>query len=106
MFENDVLRKEGLSVALYNTTSVPALGNRASRILTNAGILVVTVGNDEPAISQCEVAGSAKPLSSKTAAYMLGIFGCRKIVLQEGTRADLTIRLGSDYAKRFEASTK
>ena len=106
MFENDLLRKEGSSVALYNTTSVPALGNRASRMLTNSGILVVTVGNDEPMISQCELIGNTQSLSSKTAVYILSVFGCKKIVSKDTTRADLTIRLGSDYSKRFEALKK
>jgi len=106
IFESDVIRAEGLTVALYNTTSVPALGNRASRLLSNAGILVVTVGNDQHLINQCELTGGAKPLSSKTALYITSLFHCRKIVSQDGARADLMIRLGTDFAKRFEAATK
>jgi len=102
-FENNVLRQEGLSVALYNTTNIPALGNRATRILTNAGILVVTVGNDEPEISPCELTGPDKQLSSKTALYITSAFGCRNVVSKDSARADLTIRLGREYAKRFEA---
>jgi len=104
VFENDAFRAEDLSVALYNTTDVPAVGNRAARLLTNAGILVVTVGNDQKPLNRCELIGSATPLSSKTAAYIISVFNCKKIVSQESARADLIVRLGNDFAKRFETS--
>lgn len=106
VFESDIFRTEGLSVALYNTTHVPALGNRAARLLTNAGILVVTVGNDEQPIHQCDETGSTKSLSTNTARYITGLFHCRKIISSDGSRADLIIRLGNDFAKRFVASQK
>jgi hypothetical protein len=101
IFVSELLRTEGLSVALYNTTSVPELGNRTSRLLTNAGILVVMVGNDEPEITTCVLTGGTKVLQSKTAAFITSVFKCKKVESSEEKRADLIVRIGTEYAKRF-----
>ncbi len=100
MFEDSAIRKEGLSVAVFNTTSVPSLGTRVSRMLSHAGELVVFVGNGRPTIGACLVTGGKKVLASRTAAFIAAQYGCRK---EEGTepRADLTVRIGTDYQSRF-----
>lgn len=46
-------KKEGLSVAVYNTTGETGLANRVARVLTNAGVWVVKVGDREEEIEGC-----------------------------------------------------
>lgn len=99
-FEDSVIRKEGLSVAVFNTTAVPTLGTRVSRMLSHAGMFVVLVGNDRPTIGACAISGGKKELASRTAAFIVVQYGCRKAEGME-PRADLTVRIGTDYQGRF-----
>lgn len=100
LFEDESVRRESVTVAIYNTTSMPSLGNRAGRLLTNVGVSVVTVGNDTPEIDTCTVTGSEKAMKSKSAQVIIAIFGC-KPAAGDTNRADLIIRIGKTYAKRF-----
>jgi hypothetical protein len=100
VFEIESARRESITVAVYNTTDMPSLGNRVGRLLTNLGVSVVTVGNDTPEVNMCEVAGSDRALKSKSADVVVAVFGCKRVA-GEGTRADLVIRIGKSYAKRF-----
>ena len=100
VFEDDAARKESVSAAVYNTTGMPSLGNRVGRLLTNLGVSVVTVGNDTPEIKTCTLTGSAAILKSKSAAIIMSVLGCTSMV-GETSRADLILRVGSSYAKRF-----
>jgi hypothetical protein len=60
----------------------------------------VTVGNDTPEVNTCEVAGSDGALKSKSADVIVAVLGCKRVA-GEGTRADLIVRIGKSYAKRF-----
>lgn len=100
-FEDDEMRAESLHVAVYNTTPAPSLGSRAERILKHAGILVVLLANDSPEIGVCTLSGREKLLRTQTADFLVKVFGCRKMVSEENDRADLILRLGKDYEKRF-----
>jgi hypothetical protein len=100
VFEDDAVRQEPITAAVYNTTAMPSLGNRVGRLLTNLGVSVVTVGNDAPQVNTCTLTGSATALKSKSAGLILAVLGCKPIV-GATTRADLLLRVGSSYAKRF-----
>ena len=100
IFEAESVRRESVTVAVYNTTAMPSLGNRVGRLLANLGVSVVTVGNDTPEVETCTVSGSTATLKSKTADVIVAVLGCKPVV-GETTRADLIIRIGSSYAKRF-----
>ena len=101
VFEDDLIRKEGVSVAVYNTTKTPALGNRAARLLTSSGVLVIFVGNEEGEVSTCQLEGDTKALASKTASVIAEILDCRKVQATDMKRTDLTVRVGVNYAKQF-----
>ncbi len=100
VFEDDSVRLESVTAAVYNTTDMPSLGNRVGRLLTNLGVSVVTVGNDTPQVDRCEVTGSSRALKSKSAGVIVAVLGCKRVV-GVGSRADLIVRIGSAYAKRF-----
>ena len=100
IFEDEAVRRESVTVAVYNTTGMPSLGNRIGRLLTNLGVSVVTVGNDTPEVDICTVSGNDKALKSKSADVIGAVLGCKPVV-GETTRADLIIRIGKTYEKRF-----
>lgn len=99
-FENSFLRRESVTVAVYNTTEMPSLGDRVGRLLTNMGVSVVFVGNDNPEVDVCTVSGNDQAIKSKSAQVIVAVLGCNR-VRGEATRADLLVRIGSLYAKRF-----
>jgi hypothetical protein len=105
-FEDDQVRQEGVSVILLNTTSSPSLGSRAARLLTSSGVRVVSVGNDENEVKECQLEGDQISLSSLTARFITSLFQCHQTRITESRRSDLTVRLGSEFASRFESYKK
>lgn len=100
IFEDESVRRESVTVAVYNTTDMPSLGNRVGRLLTNIGVSVVTVGNDTPEVDTCTITGSDQALKSKSAQVIIIVLGCKRVI-GDVSRADLVIRIGKTYAKRF-----
>lgn len=101
VFEDDELRAEAIPVALYNTTAIPALGNRVARLLTTLGTLIVSVGNEHPEIRACELRGREEVLETKTARTISQLLGCERVVTVESQRADLVVLLGASIAARY-----
>jgi hypothetical protein len=100
-FIDTVLRTEEVSVAVYNTTQVPTIGQRAARILTQSGVSVITVSNDDMDLDRCQVSGSKEKLRSVTAKFMTAYFGCTN--KEEAlVQADVALKLGKAYAAMFE----
>ncbi len=103
-FDADI-RSENISVAVYNTTAIPAVGQRASRMLARVGMQLVFVGNAEGEIKGCELAGSKEALVSKTALFIARHFGCSTKEEQGGGKdagADLEVLLGTDFANQYQ----
>lgn len=101
IFEDETVRREALTVAIYNTTQVSSLGVRAARILGHLGVVVVTVGNDEPVIERCQLSGAKPFLESATARLITEVLDCATFASSEESRADLIVRLGTAYEARF-----
>jgi hypothetical protein len=102
MFVDTAIRTENMTVSVYNTTGVPTIGQRAARILTQMGISVVTVGNDDKELSQCEVSGNTASLRSHTGKFMAQYFGCKVIQTDDTSSAsDISLHLGKEYAAAF-----
>lgn len=99
------LRAENLTVAVYNTTNIPGVGERASRQISRLGIQLVFVGNAEKEVAQCSVSGENQALDSKTAAFIRSYFHCVSSPMGEvggGTGADLIVQLGTQYASQYK----
>jgi hypothetical protein len=102
VFEDERIRQEGLGVALYNTTRMPFLANRAARMLSTLGVLVVSVGNQDEEISHCEITADTAALHSFTGQMINTLFHCEKKPSRNDKRADIEVFIGSDYANRFQ----
>lgn len=100
-FEDEQVRQEAITVGVYNTTSTPALGTYAARILAQEGVLVVAVGNSDMQIDACIVEASEELVKSRTVRVIAEVFDCKTAVTQEQERADVNVKLGSEFAKRF-----
>lgn len=98
VFEDESIRSEEVTAAVYNTTDLPALGTQAARLLTNLGILVVTVGNAAPQLGTCTISGDRQALISKTAMAIKTLFSCTGVEDSSNEHADLVIRLGTNNA--------
>lgn len=100
LFEDERIRREHLSVTVYNTTDMPTLGSRVGRMLNHIGVFVVRVGNDSPPVDACTVSGEKAVIQSVTARTMASIFHCQ--ILERSSEAgDLDIRVGTRYQARF-----
>lgn len=105
-FFDSGLRSEGLTVALYNTTTIPTVGLRTSRLLTRLGMQLVFVGNSDGNRKACRIIGSKTAMQSKTAAFIRDYFLCepgdlRSSDVGSGTGADLVVELGTDVASKY-----
>lgn len=102
--EVDSIRREGLRVRVVNMTIRSGLGNRAARTLSHAGMVVIAV-ESEPSIQQSCLIHTKKELQdSKTATFIKRAFHCSVTPADWDERADVTVRLGEDYAKGFTTS--
>lgn len=104
LFVDSSIRQEGITVAVYNTTAVSTIGQRAARILTTMGVSVITVGNDsETVLPRCRLSGPKKIFASLTAQFIHRYFYCEDVVVESESigGADLVVRLGRDYADIF-----
>lgn len=100
-YEDLSIREEGYRVAVYNTTVKAFLGSQAARILSKLGTNVVFVGNENSTIDVCQMIGKSNVLSSYTASVVHSLFDCTAVVTNEDGQADLTIKVGTDYAKKY-----
>lgn len=99
--EVDSIRREGLRVRVVNTTDVAGLGNRAARIVGHAGMAVVVVENEVPAQKACTLTAKKSLWSSQSVSFIKTFFTCSVVTGSEDERAELTLRLGQEYADRF-----
>lgn len=105
-FLDGALRSEGVSIAVYNTTDSPFIGQKAARVMSRLGLQLVFVGNSAPKVSTCEIQGSNHILDTKTAQFIRDYFHCanaRKNQSDTTAAADLVVLLGTRYASQFEA---
>ncbi len=100
IFEDDRVRSERVSVAIFNTTDMASLGSRAARLLTNIGVSVVVIGNDSPQVGDCVLTGQQAAISGISAKIIAAVMGCKPVV-GVTSRADLEVRIGKTYAARF-----
>lgn len=104
-FFDSGIRSEGTSVAVYNTTTVPSVGLRASRQMARVGMQLIYVGNAETAVKRCVIAGSLFFQKTKTAQFMRSYYGCdmkEDESLGKETGADLVVLLGTDFASQYK----
>lgn len=102
-FLDTSLRGEGIAIAIYNTTPIPFIGQRAARMMGRLGLQLVSVGNSEPEVKTCTITGEPKMVTSKTAQFIRDYFLCvvnEEKISEINSVADLVVRLGTDFAAR------
>jgi hypothetical protein len=104
VFEDEFIRKEGITVALYNTTRIPSLGNQVARILSSYGSLVVSVGNDENGVKDCTLVVDKRLEDTVTVRLIKDLFDCHVESRVKQKRADVEMFIGTTYADQFAVS--
>ncbi|MEK9143231.1 MAG: hypothetical protein AAB481_01195 [Patescibacteria group bacterium] len=99
--EFDSIRSEGLRVRVINTTNVAGLGTGAARVFSHAGMVVVMVESETPALKACTVTVKKSLWDSKSVSFIKTFFNCSVGSGFDDEQAELTIRLGQEYAGRF-----
>lgn len=94
--EVDAIRREELRVRVINTTDVAGKGNRAARMLSHAGMVVVAVESEPPTQNACSVHAKKELWDSQTGRFIQKEFLCAATETETDEHVDLTIRLGSD----------
>lgn len=100
--EVDAIRREELRVRVVNTTDVAGLGNRAARMLSHAGMVVVAVESASPVQKECTLHVKQDLWKAKAVQFIRNELGCIVTVVDLDERADLMVRLGAEYARRFQ----
>lgn len=101
--EVENIRREQRRVRVVNTTATAGLGSRAARFFSRAGMVVVAVESErgEEPQEECTVHAREEFWSDHSVAFLKDVFGCRVTARDWEERADLTVRLGEGYARRF-----
>ncbi len=103
-----VISQEAATVAVYNGTNHPGLGNKVSRIVTNLGANIVMVTNTEEPSKETLVLGEKSSASFVKFAQIFAPHCLKKECKSDdakvaSSRADLSIVIGEDYFKKNES---
>lgn len=101
IFEVEAIRRGSIRLAVYNTTSTPALGSTAGRLLNNIGGNVVEVGNDPQIRETCVLIGTNEHTQSAIGLFIQSYFSCKPENTVDDQRADIILKLGKDYERMF-----
>ncbi|MBI2040233.1 LytR C-terminal domain-containing protein [Candidatus Microgenomates bacterium] len=103
-FEDPQIKKEHLSVAVFNATDYPQLAQKAARLITNMGGNVIMVTNAPQRLDKTKVVGE----NSVTLKRLVQIFGCDncdKIELKDlgldSSRGQINLFLGEDFYQKI-----
>lgn len=103
-FDVDI-REESFSLAVYNTTDVPSVGEGFARELSRIGVKLVFVGNGTPLLPTCRLSGGKNVERAHTTMFIRRIYGCDwrtdEAKTQE-TGADIVLEIGEKEATRFQ----
>ncbi|MBI3343117.1 LytR C-terminal domain-containing protein [Candidatus Gottesmanbacteria bacterium] len=99
--EVDPVRREELRVRVVNTTDVVGLGSRAARMLNHAGMVVVAVENASPVQRECTLHVNKDLWESHSVQFIRSTFSCVVTAGDLDERADVMVRLGLQYAKKY-----
>ncbi|MFA5933368.1 MAG: LytR C-terminal domain-containing protein [Microgenomates group bacterium] len=123
-FETEKIKKEGLSIGIFNATDVPGLAERAARVLTNMGGRVIFTSNHLDKVSKSTIISKKSYTSNyiskalnlycpqpKTSSFWqkIPLFGLDQgeacasdAVSLDSSRADITIILGEDSFLKYQ----
>lgn len=101
------IREESFKVEVLNSTGREGLGSRVTRLITNLGGTVITLGNQENKLDRCLIKFKKEDSGKKTIKRLKRIFSCQ---LEEGdlseSRADLIFIIGEDYWQKLSGGKR
>ncbi len=98
--EVDGVRREERRVRIINTTDVTGLGNRAARLLSHAGMVVVAVDSERADQTACTMHAKEDLWSGQSATFIKDVLRCVLTAADTDERVDVTVRLGEANARR------
>jgi hypothetical protein len=102
-FSLNSIKNEHLSIQVINNTDYSGLAQLATRTLTNIGLNVVDINNDDENKDKCEVKSGLDLKKSQTVKKIIAIFDCRWVENKEASRADVSVIIGNNYWKKFNS---
>lgn len=106
VFEDIDIRQERLRVAIFNTTSMQGIGQKAAKLLSTMGMFIVSVTNDSTQRSTCLIRTKKEAEQSKTVRVIQQLFRCSTQITQEPLRSDVDVYIGYDFTARYEPFQK
>lgn len=102
VFEDTDIRQERLRVALFNTTTMQGLGQKAAKLLSTMGMFIVSVTNDSTERSTCLIRTKKEFEEFKTVKVVKDVYRCSLQITQDPLRSDVDVYIGYDFATRYE----
>lgn len=99
--EVDSIRREEFRIRVVNTTEMQGLGSQGARFLSLAGMVVIAVDSEKTVQNECTM---NTIWSSVSIQFIRRVFNCATMTSDSDNRANVTVRLGDDYAKGFTTS--
>lgn len=100
-FADPTVRKERLLIEVLNGTDHLKLGERAARVINSLGVEVVSVGNTQERVEQCQIRTVENKKNLYTVGKIAKIFGCHLEEKKEEGKADVTLIVGEAYWRKF-----
>lgn len=99
VFEEQMLRRENISIAVFNATGTEGVGASMARLLNHIGSRVVAVGNyDQDELSRCLIVHGSNMTSTHTLLRLKRLFGCNERIGQDvNSQSDVTLILGEKF---------
>jgi hypothetical protein len=101
-FQSSAMQEEKANITIENGTQITGLGSKVSRLITNMGGIVVSVGNSEKEYSKTEVViNDKKWIDSETVSRIKKAIPEVQISsnIKSDNRTDVLLILGNDYAE-------
>ncbi|MBI4058361.1 hypothetical protein HY408_01205 [Candidatus Gottesmanbacteria bacterium] len=100
-FEDADIRKQGLRVEVNNTTTIPKIGEKFARIVSQVGGNVIGVNNRLKNETRCTVEAPESYQKEKLVLFLTQKIGCTLTRSTGVHSADITIFVGASYAERW-----
>ncbi len=104
-FADEMIKKEDLTIAVLNKTEKIGLANKAAKLISNIGGLVINIGAQVKNVDKkdnCEIKSEKKYKNSYTVKKLSKIFNCQWVGEPDSEqRSMVVILLGVDYWSRL-----
>lgn len=101
MFEDESIREKSTTVAVFNATSTPRIGQKFARILVNYGANVIHLGNSPNSLKHCLIEGDETYKNSKLSIFMREYLKCDYNAKKSDSLAEIKVFVGDNFASRW-----